>query len=248
MALRIHALRVGEMLGYPQPLITLRKGWTEAVDIPLIMFVVVGDGVAPVVVDTGGPSEEVFEATRGGAYGYRRPAEEEPLAQLARLGIRPEDVELVINTHLHWDHSTNNALFPNARIVVQRDELWDADHPLENTRSYYKAVDSLEAPLRDRLELVNGAAEIVPGITVVPLPGHTGGSQGVLVQGRETRYLLAGDTIYSYANWPEHGQPILSGNFTDMAAHERSFALMRSLNCEVIPSHDPRVVDRAVFE
>src|SRR3972149_878825 len=58
------------------------------------------------------------------------PPEQRPLAALARLGIRPEDIDIVINTHLHWDHCYNNHLFPRATIYAQRAELQYAIAPL----------------------------------------------------------------------------------------------------------------------
>jgi glyoxylase-like metal-dependent hydrolase (beta-lactamase superfamily II) len=104
------------------------------------------------------------------------------LANLARHGVRPEDVDIVINTHLHFDHCGGNTdyrddklgvTFPRARYFLQKGE-WDAaNHPNERTRSTYLA-ENLE-PLADsrQLELVRGEAEVTKEVRILPAPGHT---------------------------------------------------------------------------
>ncbi|MDP2950611.1 MAG: MBL fold metallo-hydrolase [Chloroflexota bacterium] len=104
------------------------------------------------------------------------------LADLARQGIRPEEVDVVINTHLHFDHCGGNTTyrddklalaFPRARYFVQKGEWEAANHPNERTRATYLA-ENLE-PLADsrRLELVEGEAEVTKEVRILPAPGHT---------------------------------------------------------------------------
>lgn len=104
------------------------------------------------------------------------------LEDLARHGVRPEDVDIVINTHLHFDHCGGNTTlrddklgltFPRARYFIQKGE-WDAaNHPNERTRATY-LPENLE-PLDDsrQLELVQGEAEVTPEVRILPAPGHT---------------------------------------------------------------------------
>jgi glyoxylase-like metal-dependent hydrolase (beta-lactamase superfamily II) len=97
-------------------------------------------------------------------------------------GIAPEDIDVVLNTHLHFDHCGGNTVledgkpvpaFPKARYILQKGEWEAATHPNERTRGTYLA-ENFE-PLSDakQVELVGGEAEIVPGLRMVPAPGHT---------------------------------------------------------------------------
>lgn len=104
------------------------------------------------------------------------------IADLHAEGIAPEDVDVVLNSHLHFDHSGGNTVsgdgtlrpaFPRARYIIQKGE-WDAaTHPNERTRGTYLA-ENIE-PLDDakQVELVEGDSEIVPGVRMVRAPGHT---------------------------------------------------------------------------
>jgi len=104
------------------------------------------------------------------------------LQNLAREGIRPEDVDIVVNTHLHFDHAGGNTVtsdgkpapaFPRARYLIQKGEWQVASRPNERTRATYLA-ENFE-PLEDarQVELVEGEAEIIKGLRLLPAPGHT---------------------------------------------------------------------------
>jgi glyoxylase-like metal-dependent hydrolase (beta-lactamase superfamily II) len=112
---------------------------------------------------------------------------------LARLGIAPDDIDLVLNTHLHSDHCTGNTFydedgapqpsFPNAQHYVHQIEYDDATHPNERTRatyfadSYVPLVESGQMTILDEDE-----AEILPGIRMVRTPGHTPGHMSVVLE------------------------------------------------------------------
>jgi len=104
------------------------------------------------------------------------------LANLSAAGVQPEDIHLVVNTHLHFDHCGGNTAmddghlaptFPNARYIIQAGEWEAATHPNERTRGTYLA-ENLE-PLTDskQVELVRGGTELAPGVNLVLAPGHT---------------------------------------------------------------------------
>lgn len=111
---------------------------------------------------------------------------------LARLGIQPDDIDIVINTHLHADHCTGNTTygengavlptFPNARHVVQRREFEDAMHPNERTRGTYWADNFKPLYENGQLELLEGDTEIAAGVQAVVTPGHTPGHMSVLLE------------------------------------------------------------------
>ncbi len=110
------------------------------------------------------------------------------LVALARLGVAAEDVDMVVNTHLHSDHCSGNtvfkdgsvvAVFPNAEYVVQRDEYEDALRPNERTRATYFPINY--APLHEsgHLRLLDGDSELATGVFGVVTPGHTPGHMSV---------------------------------------------------------------------
>lgn len=102
---------------------------------------------------------------------------------LARFGLSPADVHLVIDTHLHGDHAGGNTIFngdgnivpvfPNAEYVVQRREYDDAMRPNERTQATYLPMNYQPLVESGQMRLLDGDSEIVPGITGILTPGHT---------------------------------------------------------------------------
>jgi glyoxylase-like metal-dependent hydrolase (beta-lactamase superfamily II) len=143
-------------------------------------------GLNSLLIRSGGKT--VLVDTGVGAKSFRAPGavgtEEggKLLENLAAEGIAPEDIDVVANTHLHFDHCGGNTreedgkpipAFPRARYVIQKGEWEAATHPNERTRGTYLA-ENIE-PLGDAklVELVEGEAELAPGVRMVPAPGHT---------------------------------------------------------------------------
>ena len=124
------------------------------------------------------------------------------LGSLEELGVRPEDIGLVINTHLHFDHAGGNTwrfedgilpTFPNARYLVQKAEWEDAMNPNERTKASYLR-ENLE-PIKDRIEVLEGEKEVVPGVKVIPTGGHTRGHQVVRIESQGMVGVYLGDLI-----------------------------------------------------
>jgi N-acyl homoserine lactone hydrolase len=113
---------------------------------------------------------------------------------LARLDLSPADISLVINTHLHFDHCGQNAVFKHAPIYVQRAEL---DRARVDSTWLAGWFDFMGA----RYELLDGDAEIVPGLSVLTTPGHTSGHQSVVVQTAAGEEVLIGDAAYTPAEY-----------------------------------------------
>lgn len=162
--------------------------------------VLVRGGSRTVLIDNGAGNKLPVEARdKGypGDYGHL-------LANLATLGVRPGEIDIVVNTHLHFDHcGWNTALvhgaaiptFSNARYYVQRAEWDEAMHTNERTRATYLA-DNLQ-PVADAglLELVEGEFQVTPEVRFLPTPGHTDGHAAiVLTSGGETAIYI-GDIV-----------------------------------------------------
>lgn len=249
MGLKIHALPVGRIKNVAGAWVTWVRGWEEYTDLPLVMFVVIG-GERPIVVDTGGPDPAVF-GTRFGS-GYERPPGQDPASQLARIGVEPSDVRDVILTDLHWTQCGNTSLFEGARFFVQEEELLYAVNPIELHRRMYALgtdVGPAWSGSLSHFEVIRGEREVVPGVEIVPLPGHGTGTQGVLVDTEAGRFLIAGHCVNTYGNWTGDGTfpHIPSAVFTNLVDYVDTFRRIEELNCEVIPSHDPKVLDVSVF-
>lgn len=128
------------------------------------------------------------------------------LRSLQRLGVRPDEVDLVVTTHLHWDHAGGftrrgpggrvELTFPKAKHVVQRAE-WDfALHPDPRSRAGYMADDLLPVAEAGLVEFVEGEAEVVPGLVVRLTGGHTPGHQLVVVRASEDlSCVVTGDLV-----------------------------------------------------
>src|SRR6266705_6194829 len=152
---------------------------------PVHGFVVTHPGGA-VLVDTGvGGPQQVLNDWRV----VNRSAAD----ALAGLDMTPADIGLVINTHLHFDHCGQNAVFSHAACHVQRAEL---DRAKRESRELYDWFGFMNA----RWELLDGDTEIVPGVRVIATPGHTSGHQSVLVAAADgAQEVLIGDAAYTSA-------------------------------------------------
>lgn len=159
--------------------------------------------------------------------------------RLDSLDLEPADVDLVVLSHLHFDHAGGAALFPDSELVVQQDEYAYAHYPAGFFASFYyrKNFDLPDA----RWRLLEGDAEIVPGVTVLRSDGHTPGHQSVLVELAETGpVILAGDCCY----WQESiDNEIPPGVVWDptraMHSIKRLKTIARLTRGRIFPSHDP---------
>ena len=125
---------------------------------------------------------------------YKISRETTLLGSLAERGLGPEDVDVVVQTHLHFDHAggstrlvdgTLRPTFPRARYVVQKGEWEDATRPHERSRASYRPDDFVPIAEAGQLDLVDGEAEVAPGVRVDPTGGHTRHHQIVVVDSGE---------------------------------------------------------------
>ena len=163
---------------------------------------------------------------------------------LSDADIDPLAVKKVIVTHLHWDHCWNLEKLPNAEIFVQRKELASAvaPYPYERIHFGYMGGGPCANPpfLRtiNRMVALDGEEEIVPGVRVIPTPGHTHGSQSVLVDTAEGTYALIGDLCNIELAFEEGYPP---GLFCSCKDWYESYRRLKKENLAgVITFHDPR--------
>jgi len=165
---------------------------------------------------------------------------------LAAKGVRPEDVDTLILTHLHFDHYLNARQFPRARIVVNRREFEFVMSP-DNRRAMPRSGFPREVfgwlvdEAWDRLELVEGERDVLPGIRVIETGGHSPGHQIVVVETASGPVVIPGDEIYLYAN-VEEDIPI--GYYHDFERLSRAMDLLHEIGGHLLPAHDAEVLRR----
>lgn len=108
---------------------------------------------------------------------------------LAGIGLRPGDIDIVANCHLHADHGGGNASFPDVPIYVQRPELAAAGEP-----DYTNPAGTHDFP-GAKLVVIDGEAEPLPGIRILPTPGHSPGHQSFAVSTGSGWLVLAGQAF-----------------------------------------------------
>ncbi len=131
---------------------------------------------------------------------------------LRAAGYTPDDIAIVIDTHLHFDHAGGNTYrddrgevrlsFPRARYVVQGGEYHYATHTNERTAASYFARNFVPVFEAGRFDFVEGERQIVPGITAIPTPGHTPFHQSVLLESDGARAIVLGDLVPTAAHLP----------------------------------------------
>ena len=192
----------GSMFGVvPKPLWEKKMPADERNRIPLAAnsLLVRADG-KNILVETGNGTK--WDAKLRNIYGF---ADGNPYGDsLAKAGVKPEEIDVVINTHLHFDHAGGNTrvvngklvpTFPNAKYVLQRTELEHAMRPTERDRASYYAHDFTPITEAGQWQFVDGDAEILPGISVVKIPGHNLQIQGVQIAGGGKTLMLVADLI-----------------------------------------------------
>jgi N-acyl homoserine lactone hydrolase len=162
-AKRLYLMEVGSMPEY---------------QIPIVCYLAQTDDGKHILIDTGLP-EIMPEEEKDFENGL------DVIQQLARIGLKPDDVDTVISTHYDIDHAGRHAAFTKARYVVQRAHHLDA---ASNPR--FAALRSQWDQPMERIRLVDGDTELLPGLELIETSGHVPGHQSVLVRLPKTGAIL----------------------------------------------------------
>lgn len=191
-----------------------------------------------ILVDTGTGSAEKIIAVQK-RYGVSLAAvterEHDILVQLDGLGVAPEQVDLVIHTHLHFDHVGGNGLFPNATYLINEAELPWALSPPPYGVYYYAEFSQQVRDVLDQVQIVVDELQVAPGVRMVHTGGHSPGHSIVFVETDAGRVVIAGDAVYNYRNleyeWPQ-------GPLFDVGATVRAIQTLKTADV-ILVNHDP---------
>jgi glyoxylase-like metal-dependent hydrolase (beta-lactamase superfamily II) len=225
---------------------------------PVHVWLVRNDNVA-ILVDSGMPDIEWVQRTlKIGGYGGGHAS---LIKALAEEGLTPADIRYVVPTHLHYDHGFNLDLFPDAQVIVQRDELFHAIDPTPTQRIFYPREIQIELINRKRpkgLRLVDGDFTLMEGFHVLKLPSHTPGMQVPIVTTAKGKAALVSDLGDHYHYWypadPRANRTpmryladtFLAGSLRSSSEAEWCAAMRRVLDHAdiVVPAHDFRIPKR----
>jgi N-acyl homoserine lactone hydrolase len=203
-------------------------------NIPVHGFVIKHPTEGAILVDTGvgWPTELVQEW---------RVVNRHAADALAEHDLSPSDVRIVINSHLHFDHCGQNAVFKHAPFYIQRAELDRARRDDTVTAQWFDFTGA-------RFELIDGDAQIAEGVRVVATPGHTVGHQSVIVDTADGGAVMIGDAAYTSDIYREVDDADLAtwdGQYTDREAWSDSLHKLHDMHLHQVHfCHDTRVVTR----
>jgi 4-pyridoxolactonase len=159
-------------------------------------------------------------------------------AQLAMCGLKPEDIDIVVNSHFHFDHVGGNKYLTSAQILVHKDELRHALVPEPFERLGYSDL-SFNFD-KSKYKFISGEYEIAPGVTLIETPGHTVAHYSLLVEMENSPAMLfAGDAAYTYKAL--NAEAIAGFHFDPSASIDslRKLAYIgRTRGAEIYPSHE----------
>jgi N-acyl homoserine lactone hydrolase len=215
------------------------------IDIPYFFFLIQHPRGA-VVFDTGAhpslatnPRERLGDAADDWEIVMR--PEDGIVDRLATFGVRPEDVSVVIQSHLHYDHAGGVEFFPHAPVLVHRDEVpFALDPPVYQAGIYLRADFDLPGV---RWQEVDGEHDVFGDgkLVVFPTPGHTKGHQSLLVRLDSHPVILLSDAAYLVEKMRARALPAGAMVWSPdamVASWERIEAMEQELRAQLVPTHD----------
>lgn len=169
---------------------------------------------------------------------------------LRRLGLNPQDIQIVIVTHLHFDHIALGHLYPNAKFIVQKKELDYAlsPHPMD-ALFYDRSLFS-----RLNFEVVDGTCDILPGVSVFLTPGHSPGGQSVAVNVASRKAIITGFCC-SLANFTQtetmkhRGWEVVApGLHQDCREAYDSVNKVKGCADIILPLHEPKFINMEAIQ
>ena len=236
----IYALKYGE-----RDTTTCQFFYREPKHDPLTLhyfvWVILG-GPHPILVDTGFKEDD---ASARHIRNYVSPAK-----VVEKVGLKSDKLPVALISHLHYDHWAGHSLFPGSEFWIQRDEVafWTGPYAKYEAFSSSQNVGALTelVPLnyKGRIKILDGDRDVLPGIRVHRVGGHTAGLQIVSVKTERGTVVLTSDASHFYRN-VETRQPVqIITSLPEMLAAFETIHELASDPKLIVPGHDPQVSDR----
>jgi glyoxylase-like metal-dependent hydrolase (beta-lactamase superfamily II) len=240
----VYAVRYAT-LHFPKSALIRTAPRGEMMDIAMTVWLLKGSDGRIVLFDAGYYRDKFQQQYKSADYVTAAEA-------IGRIGVKPEQVNDVIISHIHWDHADGADLFPTARVWIQKEEYAFYIDSTGTPRN--RTIDALDAAMFAQLDKagrvmrVDGdAKEIIPGITVYTGGKHTYASQFISVPTRSGTVVLASDNAYLYENLDNRvpiaqtAQP--ADTISNLQAQDRMATIAASRKF-IVPGHDMLVFSR----
>nr|MBQ6241870.1 MBL fold metallo-hydrolase [Lachnospiraceae bacterium] len=261
---KINVLHVANVINSDQSNHVLKYHQGEKCNSPTYSYLITGENIPPMLVDTGIMERFPQIMRRLGMDGVILKTYEEALGE---LGYKLEDIKVILHTHLHIDHAGNDDLFPNAKIIMPRKELMFAVAGIMDEQYPAEYITYLveQSHVPGRMRLIDCDINIAPGIRLEINEAHTWGSMNICVNTRKGLAIMCGDVIYDetlqchendvFLDVAEQCKNPIQGfgdrptgnNWNNWAAKMGVVDVMSKADV-VLPSHDPRVVQLYGYE
>jgi glyoxylase-like metal-dependent hydrolase (beta-lactamase superfamily II) len=238
---------MGQLKIHPLPIIKIKTpkgGFTYLIDaaktiyVPVYSWYIEGTK-EKILIDTG-CSAEMMETKRG----IPSKTMLTPFDALRKVGISPEEIDIVILTHLHIDHIGFAHLYKRAKFIVQKAELEAARNPHPVQRLQFRDMSTFEGL---NFEIVEGDTQVVKGVELLLTPGHTAGTQSVVLDTEKGKAIIAGmcsirENFEPPAEVKKYMPVIASGIHLDARLAYDSVLRVKHKADIVIPIHEPAFV------
>jgi glyoxylase-like metal-dependent hydrolase (beta-lactamase superfamily II) len=230
---KITALMTGNIT-VPKAGITYMLGFNETITVPVWSAAIEGNGIRG-LLDTGIRYHDRWEK-----YSPHWAKENETIeSSLSEIGWRFEDIDVVINSHLHYDHAENNLRFKNAQFVVSKAEWEYAKKPIPSQTWLYDFAWTDEHITEKNYELIaSDDYEFMPGLKLIQTPGHSRGHQSLIVDTAEGKVCIAGDAACLPENF---SKPTPPAGATSIEQGFDSLEKIRASAPFVFMNHDPNI-------
>ena len=242
-----------------QTIVTYRKGAGNIVTTSFACFYVEADG-KKMMADTGPSSGEHAAKWHKEVAPDIGPDLVSYIQLEKRVGVKPQEIDMILLTHLHWDHAYYMEKYPNAKIYVSKTELDFALNPLPpfffSYENWQTGLTPFFIPSIPRMVQIGMVAQrITEHVSMIPTPGHSPGHMAVVVETAKGPYVLTGDAVITQENLkpvPERHAPFqMIGLYMDFEAQWRSMeTILRIVDGDksrILCNHDPGIFTKNVY-